>query len=193
MPTERQIKANRLNGAKSRGPQTREGKAVSRLNAMRFGIYSELVLVDGENESQLIELGRRLRADLAPVGEMELVLADKIVSTSWRLRRIVQAEAMLYEKEGSSIKAFTGFRNENMHRISRHEAQLERTLYRALHELQRIQDVRFGKDVPSAEAIDITVNVADADGDRSKLGSFRQNSEKHPKVVNDAAYHEEHP
>jgi hypothetical protein len=193
MTTKRQIKANRLNGAKSRGPQTQEGKAISRLNAMRFGIYSELALVEGESEIQLIEFGRRLRADLAPVGEMELVLADKIVSTSWRLRRIVQAEAMLYEREASTVKAFTGYRNENMYRVSRHEAQLERTLYRAMHELQRIQDVRFGKDVPPAEAIDITVTVADTDGDRSELGSFRQNNEKHPKVLNDAAYHEERP
>ncbi len=191
MTTERQIKANRLNGAKSRGPQTREGKAISRLNAMRFGIYSEFVLVDGESESQLIEFGRRLRADLAPVGEMELVLADKIVSTSWRLRRIVQAEAMLYDQKGATVEAFTGFRNENMYRISRHEAQLERTLYRALHELQRIQDARLGEHVLTAEAIDIT--VTDADGDRPELGSFRQNNEKHPKVVNDAAYHGERP
>ena len=117
MTTERQIQANRLNGAKSRGPQTPEGKAISRLNAMRFGIYSELVLVDGESETQLIEFGRRLRADLAPVGEMELVLADKIVSTSWRLRRIVQAETMLYDKQGSTVEAFTGYRNENMEHV----------------------------------------------------------------------------
>jgi hypothetical protein len=185
MTTERQIKSNRLNGPKSRGPKTQEGKAISRLNAVRFGIYSELVLVDGESETQLIEFGRRLRADLAPFGEMELVLADKIVSTSWRLRRIVEAEAMLYEKQGSTLEAFTGYRNENMYRISRYEAQLERALYRAMHELQRRQDARNGKDVPPSEAIDITVTVAD--GDHPELGSFRQNNEKHPKVLNNAA------
>ena len=83
----------------------------------------------------------------------------------------------------------------NMYRISRHEAQLERTYYRALHELQRLQDARRGKDVPSPEAIDITVTVADDDhsGDRPELGSFRQNNEKHPKVTSDPAHHEERP
>ena len=90
MTTERQIKTNRLNGTKSRGPKTKEGKAIARLNAMRLGIYSECAIVSGENETQLVEFGRRLRTDLAPFGEMELVLADKIVSTSWRLRRILK-------------------------------------------------------------------------------------------------------
>jgi hypothetical protein len=185
MTTERQIKTNRLNGTKSRGPKTQDGKAISRLNAMRLGIYSECAIVSGENETQLVEFGRRLRTDLAPFGEMELVLADKIVSTSWRLRRIVQAEAMLYEKEDSTVKAFTGYRNENMYRITRHEAQLERALYRAMHELKRLQAARRGKDVSPPDAIDITVNVAD--GDHPELGTFRQNNEKHPKALNNAA------
>jgi hypothetical protein len=155
---------------------------------MRFGIYSELTIVSGENETQLVKFGRRLRTDLAPVGEMELVLTDKFVSTSWRLRRIVQAESMLYEKQGSTLEAFTGYRNENMYRISRHEAQLERAFYRVMHELERLQDKRGGQYVPPPEAIDITVSTADdLDRDEANLGSFRQNNEKHPKVLNNAA------
>lgn len=163
MTSQYQIIANRTNGAKSRGPKTLAGKAVSRLNAMRHGVYSDVVLVAGESESDFVAFARRLRADLAPVGEMELTLVDKIISTSWRLRRVIQAESMYYEHEGSPLEAFRGYRNENMYRISRHEAQLERALYRALHELTRLQAQRQGENAPSSGAIDITATAANQD------------------------------
>jgi hypothetical protein len=38
MPTEAQIKANRLNARKSTGPKSPEGKAASSLNALKSGI-----------------------------------------------------------------------------------------------------------------------------------------------------------
>jgi hypothetical protein len=188
MTTERQNEARRQNGAKSRGPKTPEGKAVSRLNAMRFGIYSELTIVDGENEEVFVQFGRRLRTDLALVGEMELTLADKIVSTAWRLRRIVQVEAALYDDNQTIERIFRGYNGDAMNRIGRHAAQLKRAFYRAMHELERLQDKRCGQYVPPPEAIDITVSTADdLDRDEASLGLFRQNNEKHPKALNNAA------
>jgi hypothetical protein len=104
-----------------------------------------LTLVDGETEEVLVQFGRRLHANLAPVGGMELTLADKIVSTAWRLRRIVQVDAALYDNNETIERTFAGFNGNTMNRISRHEAQLERTLYRAMHELERLQHKRVGR------------------------------------------------
>jgi hypothetical protein len=47
--------------------------------------------------------------------------------------------------------------------ISRYETTLERSLYKALHELQRLQAARAGQPVPLPEAIDVEVLVSGPD------------------------------
>jgi hypothetical protein len=177
MTTEAQRIANRANGAKSRGPVTPDGKAVSRLNAMKHGIYSELVIIEGETETDLVAFGKRLRAKLAPVGELELMLADKIVSTAWRLRRLAGIEAALFDRRETPAQAFSDYRAaDKMLALGRYEAGLERALYKAMHELQRLQSAR-GETVPASVAIDVTVSdpFAGTTDLAPGLGSFLQN------------------
>jgi hypothetical protein len=71
MTSEKQAKANRENTLKSTGPKTPEGKDAVRLNAVKHGLLSQEVLLPGEDEAALTELGERVRADLQPVGELE--------------------------------------------------------------------------------------------------------------------------
>ena len=92
MTSLRQIEANRRNAMNSTGPRTTRGKAVVALNAVQHGLLSRQAVIQGESEAELVELGKRLRGQLAPIGELELLLADRIISTAWRLRRAIALE-----------------------------------------------------------------------------------------------------
>jgi len=50
--------------------------------------------------------------------------------------------------------------------LSRYEVTLERSLYKALHELQRLQAARHGKAVPPPRAVDVEVSVSGSDETR---------------------------
>ncbi len=181
------------NGAKSKGPKTPEGKAVARLNAMRHGIYSEMTVVDFEEERELVAFGKRMRVELAPVGELELALADRLVSLAWRIRRLTSIEGELLEdgnKERQPSRAFGGYTGEKLQRLSRYETTLDRQLYRTLHELQRLQAARRGENVPAPEAVDVTFSVVgeQAAPVAAKVGSFRQNRGAEIKLVNGHAH-----
>lgn len=91
------IESNRRNALKSTGPRTVAGRAASRLNATKHGIFSKDVLVRGpsfkENGSAFAALHRRFREDLQPVGVTEEMLVDRIVTAHWRLKRAMRAES----------------------------------------------------------------------------------------------------
>ena len=95
--TQKQIAANRANALKSTGPKTPEGRAASKMNALKHGIRSEAVVVRGyalrENLSEFTELHERFVQDLNPVGVIEEMLVDQVVTAHWRLRRVLVAEA----------------------------------------------------------------------------------------------------
>ena len=43
-------------------------------------------------------------------------------------------------------------------KLSRHEAAIERSMYRALHELQRFQASREGQEIPVPAVVDVTMD-----------------------------------
>jgi hypothetical protein len=97
------------------------------------------------------------------VGELELLLADRVVSTAWRLRRLIAVETLLFNREHSVDYAFNNSGREKMGVLSRYEVTLERSLYKALHELQRLQAARDGQVVPLPEAVDVDISISTRD------------------------------
>jgi hypothetical protein len=106
MSTEAQIKANQQNSQRSTGPRTAEGKAAVSQNAVKHGLFSSQDVVKGENEADFDLFTDKLFAELAPVGAVESMLAERFVSLSWRLRRAErmqnQAIEVMIERDGLS-------------------------------------------------------------------------------------------
>lgn len=96
-PRRQPTSANRRNAVKSTGPRTAQGRAVSKMNALKHGILSQQVLVRGlnvqESRRELKALHRRFWEDLQPAGPLEEMLVDQIVTAHWRLRRALTAES----------------------------------------------------------------------------------------------------
>ena len=91
--SQKQLEANRAN-SKLGGVKTEEGKATSRFNAIKHGLLSEEVLLGDEDEETLVKLGQRLRAELKPETELELLLVDRITANTWRLKRTMKMEVI---------------------------------------------------------------------------------------------------
>lgn len=171
MTSDKQNEANRRNALKSTGPKTLEGKVAVRLNAMRHGLLSQDILLPGENEAALRELGERLESELQPVGEFEGLLVEQIIATVWRLRRLRRVEAGIFAWEldnavrnpDKSMLGLSFIRDANsanaFSKLTRYETTIERSLYRALHELQRLQAARRAQgSVAPPVAVDVDVS-----------------------------------
>jgi len=87
MATEPQILANRRNAQKSTGPRTPEAKAAVAKNALKHGLTARQDVIKGENQADFDLYRDEMLDELAPVGPMETMLANRIVSLSWRLKR----------------------------------------------------------------------------------------------------------
>ena len=87
MSTTAQIIANHNNSQKSTGPQTVEGKAVVSQNAVKHGLFAAEAVITGENPADYEAYHDQFVAEMLPVGMVESLLAERIVSLGWRLRR----------------------------------------------------------------------------------------------------------
>lgn len=98
--------ANRRNAQLSTGPRTDAGKAVSARNATKHGLLARQVVLPDESATEFDSLRDRLMSDLAPRGELESVLAERIVLAAWRLRRVVRLEATVIRSQQKQMESF---------------------------------------------------------------------------------------
>ena len=87
MTTQHQILTNRHNTQKSTGPRTSEGKAAVSQNAVTHGLFAASDVISSESQADFDLYREQLLAELSPVSPMESMLAERIVSLSWRLKR----------------------------------------------------------------------------------------------------------
>jgi hypothetical protein len=88
MATKPQKLANRRNAQKSTGPRTTQGKAIVSQNAVKHGLLARHDVISSESQADFDLYRNQLLAELVPTSPMESMLAERIVSLSWRLKRV---------------------------------------------------------------------------------------------------------
>ena len=96
MATKAQIAANRKNAKKSTGPKTPEGRAAVRLNGLKHGLTSEILVLPGESVADFEALLDSLEAEHQPATPTEVILVRQMAMASWRLNRLLHMEAARY-------------------------------------------------------------------------------------------------
>jgi hypothetical protein len=112
MATEAQILANRCNAQKSTGPCTPEGKAVVSQNAVKHGLSARQNIISSESQAEFELYRDQMLAELDPASPMESMLAERIVSLFWRLKRVGRIQnqaidAMNADKTSSLLAKLT--------------------------------------------------------------------------------------
>lgn len=168
MASEKQLEANRQN-AQLGGVKTEEGKAIIRFNALKHGLLSKEVLLGDESKQELDELAEWLKKDIKPQNMLEMFLVDKIITDIWRLKRAIKIEKEMLEnaiktaekdyfdkEKGLAGSISNDLANDDTYgKFTRYITTIERGIYKALHELQRLQAGRNGQIVPLPIALDI--------------------------------------
>jgi hypothetical protein len=151
----------RINGAKSHGPVTPEGKARSSANSRRHGLTAS-VLIDGESDEHFQLLLTDFMDQFQPQTGVETDLVEVMAIARWRLRRLLAIETNLFEIEmvrrRKQIDAdFTGMDHEDrlafafqkmsdngnsLSLLIRYEGSINRSYDKALKQLQQLQSNR---------------------------------------------------
>ena len=169
------LAANRENAKKSCGPTTPEGKAKSRLNAVKCGLTGNTVLFANDDCARYYAHIQSYEMQFQPVGPEESALVQSIADTRWRLNRVpglelaILATASLkliedipsYARPEAEMALEVHVRRlheKELRNLQLQENRLVRRRERETAELQRLQLVRKGKeDEALAEAAKATL------------------------------------
>ena len=86
-----------MNSQKSTGPRTTQGKAASRYNALKHGIFATTQIMFDEKAEDLAELAAEYHEHHNPADPEQRFLVDTLVNNEWRLRRLRRVEAELWQ------------------------------------------------------------------------------------------------
>src|ERR1700722_6243897 len=100
MSSELKSETARINGAKSHGPVTPEGKARSSANSRRHGLTAS-VLLDRESDEHFQLLLADFVDHFQPQTGVETDLVEVMAIARWRLRRLLAIETHLFDLEMS--------------------------------------------------------------------------------------------
>jgi len=174
MATAAQLQANRANAQLSTGPRTPEGKERARYNSRKHGLLAEKLVADPADVKEFCLFYFDMHRDLDAEGRLEEMLAERVISLAWRLTRAgkIEREVLLQgmnwaRQQSEHCQLGRAFRwdcegTEALSKLTRYEGHLQRSLFKTLHELERLQARRRGAHVPPPAVLDVQLDVVAA-------------------------------
>ena len=98
-PTESQSETSRVNGQKSHGPVTPEGKAISSKNAFKFGFYAKSPIAPGETQEEYDLFCAQIRSSYECRTGHEEIQLDSLCDTQWAIKRCMRLLAAVIGTE----------------------------------------------------------------------------------------------
>ena len=96
-------RANRRNGARSRGPTSAEGKARSAQNRFLYAIDARAFVAVGEDVARFRDLARMVLEAFRPQTRFERLLVHRLCSQLWQQERLLRMErAMLGDPDAAA-------------------------------------------------------------------------------------------
>ena len=132
-----QLNANRANAKKSTGPRSPDGKQASSRNSTTHGLHSRRFIVEPHQQEAFETLRTTLRAEILPLGALEVDAFQQLLHAAWQLRRSDTLEDRLYNPEAGPEDQLT-----SLERLSRLRGALERSYQRAWRRLRELQTTR---------------------------------------------------
>src|SRR5438105_1174361 len=149
MATQRQIESARINGVKSRGPKTPEGKRRSSMNSRKHGLTSNTIALDPESDAEFTAAVAGYMANLRPASSEEISLLHQLAASEIRQRQAWAAETAAWNRalavhDGClATAAKTLAESGELACILRYETRFNRQYHRALKQLLAARDLRL--------------------------------------------------
>jgi hypothetical protein len=99
MATPKQIEAARINGRRSKGPVTPQGKLNSSGNNSRHGLLAQTVVLEGESQEGFNALLEYYTQTFQPQSAIETTLIETMTVAMWRLWRVWGAQKLALDRD----------------------------------------------------------------------------------------------
>jgi hypothetical protein len=160
------------------GPNTVAGKVASSQNAITFGLFATRDFIRPDEQSIYTEFAQSVQESLAPVGPLELNLADEIRRAMWRLRRCSQIEENFSDLPVDPMEQEASARLQLS--VDRARSLSHRLLHKCTAELRKLQTERQyrneyfepGTDVSQLGLCDL--HAVQKNFDKQRVSEFRR-------------------
>jgi hypothetical protein len=140
-------------------PRTAKGKTIANRNALKHGIFSNVILLTSDSRKRYNSLLSGLWEHFKPIGTIEEVLVEKLAVMIWRYRRLMATETAEIKQGANLLEGEWSISDSTiLNRFPRYEASIERGFDRTLTQLERIQRMRLGQPVAPPVKVDLNIS-----------------------------------